>query len=129
MKKGEKSFGFFCHLLDSYHFVLVYVCIDFIEEGRYVIKQQMMNSLNGYPMANILEQLKINIGTAMKRCHTDEVLFTFSEVHQIKIPVQASGRNDCLIASCCALWHFYRLDLQNGVENVAVSSYCKILLT
>ena len=71
MKKGEKSFGFFCHLLDSYHFVLVYVCIDFIEEGRYVIKQQMMNSLNGYPMTNILEQLKINIGTAMKRCHTD----------------------------------------------------------
>ena len=120
MKKGLKSFGFFCHLLDSNHFVLLYVCIDLIEEGRYVIKQQMMNSLKSYPMLNILQQLKINIETAMKRCHSDEVILTFSEVHQIKIPVQSSGRNDCLIASCCALWHFYRLDLQNGVENIEV---------
>ena len=107
----------------------MYVCIDLIEEGQYAIKQQMMNSLKNYPMLNILDQLKINIETAMKRCHSDDVILNFSEVHQIKIPVQAPGRNDCLIASCCALWHFYRLDLQNGVENVAVSSSCKILLT
>ena len=120
MKKGLKSFGFFCHLLDRYHFVLLYVCVDLIGEGRYVIKQQMMNSLKNYPMLNILKQLKINIETAMKRCHSDDVGLNFSEVHQIKIPVQASGRNDCLIASCCALWHFYRLDLQIGVGNIAV---------
>ena len=125
LRVGEYSFGFFCHLFDNSHFIMVFVRIDFVDEEVaefYQVSMYVMDSLEG-SMENILNTLKSNIEIAWKRYDIDnDKPLQFEDFNFIDCTQQADGSNDCLVASCCLLFHFYDngLHLSETISTVSL---------
>ena len=107
---------------------MVYVRIVFVDEEVdedaaefYQVSMYVMDSLEG-SMDNILNTLKSNIEKAWKRydINNDKPL-QFEDVNFIDCTQQANGSNDCLVASCCLLFHFYDKGLHTSERISSVS--------
>ena len=90
---------------------------------QWIATLHVMNSLPAIKMKDILDQLKNDLALAWKRYHdsdndSDVPTLNFADSINIEVPTQRHDGNDCLIASCCFLWHFYKNKL-DSVENLS----------
>ena len=91
-------------------------------EDQWIATLHVMNSLPAITMSGIWEKLKKDLAVAWKRHHdsdSDVPTLNFADSINIEVPTQRPDGNDCLIASCCFLWHFYKNKL-DSVEDLSV---------